>query len=218
MYIKKILDRELLLTVVVMFICMVLFLFFPANSIYQKIISGIVFFIAVPMLYTKIILKKKIKSFFNIDFSKRDKNEIVVILMLLAIVLLTFFFIAKYTSFKDDYFLKDSVLVKKYWGFMAYEFLIANVFIITYEVFFRGFVMSYFLDKVGSWSVFIQFIFFLMLLILMAGKLPADFIYYIVVAPIAGMVAYRTKSIVYSYAFSFLSIFIGDIIFLTFSR
>lgn len=213
MNVKKILNLEILVTSMVMTICIVSLLFFPAVGIAQKIISGIIFFIGLPILYIKIVLKKDLKSFFRINFSKIDRNESLIMALMFITVLLVFLAINKYTGFSKNYFLKNSALVKEFWGFAIYELLIANLFVVIYEFFFRGFVMSYFLDKVGKYAILVQFLLFLFFMFLNNG-LSMTYIYYIIIALPAGVVAYKTKSVIYSYIFSLISIIIGDIIFL----
>lgn len=213
MNVKKILNLEILVTSMVMTICIVSLLFFPVVGIAQKIISGIIFFIGLPILYIKIVLKKDLKSFFRINFSKIDRNESLMMALMFITVLLVFLAINKYTGFSKNYFLKNSALVKEFWGFAIYELLIANLFVVIYEFFFRGFVMSYFLDKVGKYAILVQFLLFLFFMFLNNG-LSMTYIYYIIIALPAGVVAYKTKSVIYSYIFSLISIIIGDIIFL----
>ena len=218
MFIEKFLNKELIVTTLIIIACIFLAIFFPVNGIYQRVISGIVFFIIVPILYVKFILKKEIKNYFNINFNKpKNKDNLLITLLVFIMTILLFLAINKYTSFSNHYFLKNSILIRSFLGFIAYEFLIVNIFIASYEFFFRGFIMSYFSKKLGIYSIYIQFIFFLMLL-LITNNLSIAFIYYIIIALSAGVVAYKNRSIVYSYIFSLITIIIGDIIFLSLQK
>ena len=216
-YLRNIIDLELIVSFSVMFLCILFYIFFPTkeNDNFQQFFINLSFLFILPLLYVKIVLKDKMRNF---GFQLVSWKEGFWFMPLNFIVFGIFVYLVfKYTSFKDTYLLGNFQFVKNFWYLFFYEFVVVNIFVFFYELFFRGFVMFYFRKKFGIISVFLQFIFFLMFFWMM-GRANLDGIFYIIAAPLAGLIAYRSKSLVYSYFFSIIVLVAVDIIYLKFIK
>lgn len=211
--VKKNIDLEILVTSLAIFICMFLYAFFPIreNDNFQQIILSLSFLFLVPFLYIKIVFKDKMKNFGFQIVSWREGFLIMPICLLITALFV--YVIFRYTGFQDNYFLGKFEFVKSYWYLFFYEFIIANLFIFLCELFFRGFVMFYFEKRFGIYSILIQFLFFILFLNIL-GRLNMDNIFYVFTTLVAGLIAYRSKSLVYSYFFSIIVLVAIDIIYL----
>lgn len=204
-------NKENIVTALVILLCIVLFSFSPTSGVFQQVTVSIVFLLVLPILYIKIALKEKLEKF---GFTLESwKNGFFLMLMCFVIMALSFYLIFNYSNFKDGYFLGSSNVGNKFLYLFIYEMLLVNLFVFLYEVFFRGFIMFYFKNKFGIYTIFVQFIFFLLFLGI-TEKLTLDYIFYIISAPLAGLIAYKSKSLLYSYLFSIIIIIAGDIIYL----
>ncbi len=198
----------------IILICIFLFAVFPTQGIFQEIIISLIFLLIIPIIYIKLILKKSLADFGVKPFTYRKwKENWFMITILFAVMILIFYFIAQYADFSNEHFAKKIISGKNFWYWLFYELVVVNFFIILYEFFFRGFIMFYFLKGFHFYSIFIQFLLFLLFLDL-TNFLNLDAIGYIIVTLPAGIIAYKSKSLAYSYLFSIISIIIGDVIFI----
>lgn len=210
---KKNINLEVVVTSVVIVLCMFLYAFFPIkeNDNFQQIILNLTFLFLVPFLYIKVVFKDKMENFgFKIVSWKKG------LLIMPACFLITALFgyvVFKYTNFQDSYFLGNYQFVQSFWYLFFYEFVIVNLFVILCELFFRGFVMFYFKKNFGIYSIFIQFLFFILFFGILE-RLNMDNIFYVIISLMAGLVAYKSKSLVYSYFFSIIVLVVVDIIYL----
>lgn len=204
-------DTEMVVTFTVALVCMLLFSFFPVKNPFQEVVLSLVFFFLVPYLYIKIILKKKM---FEFGFQLTKWKEGFIFMMFCFFVMGIFFYLVfNYTDFESVYFLGKYKLVNSFWYLLIYEFLVVNLFVLLYESFFRGFLMFYFKKKFDVYAVFIQFLMFLIFLDLLE-RLSLDYIFYIMTALLSGLIAYKSKSLVYSYFFSIIVLIASDLIYL----
>ena len=84
---------------------------------------------------------------------------------------------------------------------------VETVFI--YEFFFQGFIMGVLEFKLQQWAIMAQAIIFLVVLV-MIGGLSWAFMPYIIFAPFAGLIVYKSRSIFYSSALQILILIILD--------
>ncbi len=209
---NKLFDAEMAVTAVIILACMLLFSFFPIERNYfQEIAMNLTFLLLLPLLYIKIVLKRNLTEFgFQIIKWKEGFFIMPVCFLIMGVL---FYVVFNYTNFKEDYFLGDYEMTNSFWYLLVYEFVIINLIVFLYEVFFRGFVMSYFRKKFNIYAVFIQFAVFLFFLYSL-NELSFDYIFYMMTALLAGLIAYKSKSLVYSYLFSIIVLIAGDIIYL----
>jgi membrane protease YdiL (CAAX protease family) len=214
---KDLVGLETIITAVVILICILLYAFFPIKNedSFQQIVLNIVFLFFVPFLYIKIVFKDKMKNFgFQII---PWKGGFWIMPACFLIAGLFAYLIFEYTDFQKSYFLGRFEFVNDFWYLFFYEFVVVNLFVLLSELFFRGFVMFYFEKKIGLYSIFIQFLFFVLFLGILE-RLNLDNIFYLPVALLAGLIAYKSKSLIYSYFFSIIILVIVDIIYLKFIK
>lgn len=213
---KRILDIETIVTLSIVLICMLLFSFFPIERNYfQEIAISLTFLFFVPFLYIRVILKKKLVDFgFQIVKWKEGFWIMPICFLIMGFL---FYIVFKYTNFKEQYFLGDYEMTSSFLYLFVYEFIAVNLIVFLYEVFFRGFIMFYFKDKLDIYSVFVQFVIFLIFLY-MLGEFSLDYIFYMVTALLAGLIAFKSKSLLYSYLFSIIVLIVSDIIYLKLTK
>ena len=212
---RELFDVETVVTLTVVLACMLLFSFFPVKNSFQEVVLSLVFLFLVPYLYIRVILKKKLADFgFQI---KKWRGGFLIMPACFLIMGIFFYVVFKYTEFNKTYFLGEYEMVNSFWYLFIYEFLIINLFVFLYEAFFRGFLMFYFKDRFDIFSVFIQFLLFLVFLDLLE-RLSMDYIFYMMAALLSGLIAYKSKSLVYSYLFSIIVLIAGDIIYLKLTK
>ena len=181
------------------------------SPVFQEFIVAAVFFLVIPVLYSKMVLKESLK---NIGWQKGNVEAGVltgiasVILGGAIIVGLAFTF----PEFREQYIF-PAVVERSFVWFMLYELILVAFVALIYEVFFRGFVQLFWLKMFGARAIVIQTAIFLGLILVsqsISWQMATTIIFY----PFAGFIAYRSQSIWYSFVFSWLFIFLTDIFFL----
>lgn len=207
---NKFFDKETIVTVGVILVCLFLYVLFPTKNIFQQIISTLTFFLAIPFLYVKIILKREIGNY------GIQKGNWTAGLFWSAIAIPTaiaaLYFLIRYTGFLEKYSLPQAVR-ENFVFFLGYEILLTGFFAAVYEIFFRGFLMRSLSEKVGYLAIILQSIAFLLLFFL-SSSLSWSIVPYLIFAPFSGLIAYQSRSLLYSFASNFLFIIIADSIFI----
>lgn len=198
--------KEFLVTAAVILICLLLYKVFPVKNIFQQIISSITFLLIIPLLYIKIILKKTSQSY---GIQKGDRHRGIVLMPLSIIIsLLLFYVLFQYTSL-PDYHNLSSLVTENFIFFVLYEILLVGLFTALYEFFFRGVVMLGLFKNFGYWSILAQFVLFAAFFLIL-DKPDWSIFLYLIVAPFAGITAYRSRSLLYSFGTSLIFIIIAD--------
>jgi len=177
------------------------------NPLFQTLLVSTTFFLVVPVLYSKIVLKESLD---NWGWQKgRHFPGAFFSMTGLVVGLGTIFVLTKTTSFAEQYFFPVSVQTNFVW-FLLYELVLVAGLAWLYEVFFRGQIQLLWLKDFGLWSVVLQTVFFVGLLYLSDDiswqRLPV-----ILFCPIAGLIAYYSQSLWYSWIASFTFFFLTDI-------
>lgn len=206
--------KELLVTSMVAVLCLVLFAIFPRENTFQEIIISLVFLLAIPALYIRIVLRKNFKSF-GLGIGNY-KAGLIWGAVALLFALLILYILFNYTNFTNEYFIPTRV-AQEFKFFLLYELLLVGFFTILYEFFFRGFVMFSFSEKIGYSSVVIQFL-LLVLFYFFTGNMNWSVVSYIIIAPLAGWVAYKSQSLLYSLVVNLLFIIIVDTVIIGLAR
>lgn len=199
--------KEFVITILFILINLIVFSFFPTDNKIQKLIAVIIFFICIPLLYQKIVLKK---TFSSIGIQKGNwKKGLIFSGGSLVVVALILWLLAKYSDFLKYYFIPQAV-VEKFQTFIIYEIFGVLLLVVVYEFFFRGFVMHNIETKIKYCPGFI-FQALLFFVFMWATNTSLWLIApYLVFAPFAGYIAHKSNSIFYSGATQFLIIFIFD--------
>lgn len=183
------------------------------DPLIQGFIASTVFFLVIPFLYCKIILKEPVGS---LGWQKGDVSHgIIALLFSLPLAVAALALIAySFPEFRETYTLPVSVSTQ-FGLFLLYELLLVPITVLMYEVFFRGLIELLWLRAWGAWqAIVVQSLLFVGLLALSADltwqKTP-----YLVFLPFAGYIAYRSRSIWYSFFASWLFIVLADIFLLS---
>ena len=199
-------NKKIWVTNGMIILCLILFVAFPTSNIFQKMVAYATFLVVIPMLYVKIVLKENLKSY---GVQKGDwKRGIIFGGASLLLSLAIFYFLLHYTNFLSQYSL-SLIVTGKFLYFALYEIFLVGFFVLIYELFFRGFVMFSFAPSAKYWSVAVQFLLFVTFLFFIGG-LQWSLIYYIIVAPLAGITAYYSRSLIYSLLADWIFIVIAD--------
>ncbi|MFZ2187352.1 MAG: CPBP family glutamic-type intramembrane protease [Candidatus Moraniibacteriota bacterium] len=183
------------------------------SPVLQGLIVSVAFFLVIPVFYSKMVLKESLK---NIGWQKGDFGagvfaSIVSIAVAGGIVVgLARFF----PGFHEQYIF-PALVEKSFFWFVFYELVLVTFTVLLYEVFFRGLVQLSWLRAFGMWSILIQTVLFFGLLFL-----SQDIVWQaaplLIFCPFAGFIAYRSQSVWYSSAASWVFLFLTDIFFLIF--
>jgi membrane protease YdiL (CAAX protease family) len=178
--------------------CLLLALFFPVQNLIQTATRDIAFFIIIPSIYIRFILKKPLSDF-GLNLKDKKTGFFWFILMTLFLFF-TFYFLTAYTGFSKEYKIHEGIIGNFHW-FIFYELVLINIIIFIQEFFFRGLVLFLFSGKIGAWAIAIQGILNIALIAsdpsgqrLSWPELPLS-----VVAISSGIVAYKSKSFMFSY-------------------
>lgn len=199
-------QKETIINAFFILLCLALFFFFPVTEVVQSLIRSLFFLLLVPVLYIKIILKKSLA-----DFGLRLPQELLflywsagaLIISLLLAILLT-----NLTSFTTGYSLPVRV-VENFWAFLVYELVITNMLFFLQEAFFKGFVLSIFRAKFGFYAIAISAVLFSLFLFL-SGNLSWQTAPLLILSVTGGILAYKTRSFIYSYLMGLVFLIIFD--------
>ena len=197
-------------------IALALYYLFPTdprlNPMLQGIIAGIAFFLIVPILYVKMVLKSPVRLL-GFQASQRRFGVVAVVLSVVS-ALSVLVFLVKVYSLGTQYQLPDAA-ARSFLFFILYETLIVGSLIFLYEVFFRGFVMLLWLRNFGFGAALFQAALFVGAYAVLRGEISWQDAPIFFTAIISGLIAFYTKSIWYSWGAAWLFLFLADAYFLT---
>lgn len=183
------------------------------SPVLQGLIVSLTFFLVIPLLYSKIVLKESLK---NLGLQRGNlaagvlTSVISVVLAVALVAILAFTF----PLFRERYVFPVLVETSFVW-FVLYELILVPFMVILYEVFFRGLVELLWLKSLGLWAVFIQAGIFFGFAYL-SHDISWQRAPLLIFCPLAGLIAYRSGSLWYSFAASWIFLFLIDIFFLVF--
>ena len=180
------------------------------NPIFQTFMVSIAFFLVVPLLYCKIVLREPLK---NIGWQSGNIFAGLFASMLsLAVGLVILFVLYRFTSFRVEYQLPIATQTNFMW-FVLYEALLVPFVALLYEVFFRGFIQRLWLRSLGLLAVLAQWVFFVGLLSFGEG-LSWQRVPVVLFAFFSGLIVHYSGSLWYAWGASWLFFFIIDIFYL----
>ena len=201
-------NKESVINSIVIVVCLVLSVFFPTQNAVQNLLKDLFFLFVIPILYIKLVLKKNIA-----DFGLNIQNKKVGIFwagMMLLMSLAIAFIAIQYSDFPKVYRL-SSLVVSNFWFFLLDMLVFLNIMLFLQEFFFHGFVMLPFMKKMKVWTIFIQFILFFVFLLLIGGDFQKKLwmiLPFLILSLTGGITAYKSKSVIYSYASGLLFLII----------
>ncbi len=204
-------NKELVITTVFFIACLFGYIFFPAKGLFQYRFVSLVFLIVLPFLYNKYFLKKDDIFRRFVAGNWKENLKWLALGLFFPSLLMVLIFVS--TDILNHYFLPLNI--KNNFGqFLIYELSGIAFTVLMYELFFRETVMRYYMSFFGKWSILIQFVFFVGLVVFL--NLPYWFyISYLVFAPFAGWISYKSDSIWYSFLGQWLLILIIDAVFIS---
>jgi membrane protease YdiL (CAAX protease family) len=187
--------KKELIAFVVIFLCLFLAISFPVADSSQFISRIIFFLIILPSLFIKFILKKNLAEF-GLNLADNRKGFLWAGIMFVASLLIT---LVLFYFFKlETRYTLPNLVITNFWGFVLYEAVVMNFILFIFEFFFRGFTQTILEKKMGHWAPLLQFIIFIGFLFLI-HKLTWQYTPLIILSLTGGIVAYKSKSFIYSY-------------------
>jgi membrane protease YdiL (CAAX protease family) len=206
----SIFNGEDIITAGIIFFCLLLYVIFPADGVFQQIISSATFLLVIPLLYVKIILKKDLNNF-GIQQGEWKTGIFWSLFSLLAAFLILYALYYYYDFFEK--YEVSKLIADNFLLFLGYQIFLTGFFVALYEFFFRGFIMFSFSKKLGYWSIIFQGVIFF-LLIWLSSSMTWIMAPYLIFALFGGVIAFLSRSIIYSFISTSLFIVIVDSIFI----
>lgn len=172
----------------------------------QGFIAALGVFLVIPFAYCRIMLGRRFSA---LGFQKGNAwAGVGGGILAVAAALAAFFVLWNYTPLLKDYRLPVAV-EEQFLFFVLYEVFLSGFITLLFEVFFRGFVMLLWLRRWGIWSVLAQTALFSFLLYA-SNDINASTLPYLLFSPFAGLIAYQSRSLWYSYGASWFFLFLVD--------
>lgn len=172
----------------------------------QSLIVSVAVFLAIPVLYCKIILERPLGA---LGFQRGNPwAGIGGGVIALGAALGSLFVLWNFTPLLEGYTLPVRV-EEQFLFFVLYEFSFNAFFLFLFEVFFRGMVMLLWLRELRIWGVFIQAALFGGIFFLSDG-ISAQSIPLLLFAPFAGLIAYQSRSLWYSFGAGWFFLLLVD--------
>lgn len=197
--------REIITSLVIVF-CLVFFMLFPVSDAAQNFTRDIFFLVIVPILYVKFLLHKNLEDF---GFNLRNKQAgLYWGGGMLLISLLLVFLLARFTGLKNNYHI-PTYATANFWLFLVYELLFVNISFVMQEIFFKGFILFSFREKLGAWSIVIS-AGILLLLLTTTGNFVWQLAPIVILSITGSIVAYKSRSWAYSYFMGIIFLLLTD--------
>lgn len=203
--------KEFILSIFFVVSVLIIYSLFPARDIFQQLMVMVVLLMILPICFNKFILKKFFSAF---KITIGDwKTGIIWFGISLIVGILIFIPIIYFLDLFGGKYGVPKMILDSFWNFIYYEFVLVLPVVFLYDFFFRGFLFSVFREKMDYWVIFVQAALFL-LLVVVSGSLSWLMVAYLVGAPLAGLILYKSESIIYSMGFQFFLIIILDVSFI----
>ena len=209
-------EKRFVGTAVLITCCLLFFAFFQQSSQLSSVLQGfiitLVFFLLLPLLYTRLVLGEPLG---HLGF--RMPNQPVVAFLWLLFASAIGFFVCWGVVYFDPSVVEKIIfpvqVETSFVWFILYALTLLPLVTLIYEVFFRGLVQMLWLSNTWKAVVF-QWALFVVLLFLTDGitKTGAPLI---ASALMAGVVARKTDSLWYAFITSYLIAFLTDVLFLS---
>mgnify|MGYP001056319019 CR=1 FL=1 len=169
-------------------------------GIWQSIFVYAVFLLILPMAFVRFVLREPAANF-GLQVKRLSRKDAAWFAVLFLSALAVTFLAAE--VFDTQAFLKPpEFALVSFWLFLLFVVLLHGIFTFFYEVFFRGFLLLGTARSLGHWSILLSFFAFLVFL-WASGTLGWQNVPVIISSLFAGVLAYRTRSILWSFLFSF---------------
>lgn len=209
--------RRFIVTGILVFFSLGFLLFFTESDRFSPVLQGfivsIAFFLAIPLLYSKIVIREPLSNL-GLRKGRFGAGVLSLFFALVMAVGIEIGLTLVFPSFREQYVF-PGLVQKSFLWFIFYEIVISSIVLSFYEVFFRGLIQSLWLKSFGVWAIVMQmsifYGFFLLKNDFSWEKAPL-----LIFCPFAGIIAYSSRSLWYSFLASWIFIFLTDIFFLTY--
>ena len=206
--------RRMITTTLFVFVSLTVFALLPEGQSsvarMQSVIASIIFFLVLPMMYCKIVLREPLTA-----LGLKKVNWIPAFFwggVMLAVGGVLILFFLSQDGFKEAYQLPQLAERNFFW-FIAYEVVVVGGVTLLYEVFFRGLIMHMWLKSFGARAIVLQSILFIGFTWLTSG-ISWQYALLLYASFFSGACAYFSGSIYASWLISWLFFFLVDIVFL----
>lgn len=180
------------------------------NPTFQSVLLGALFFVALPVLFVRIILKERLQA---IGLMRSERRLAWLSVPLVAIpTLAILYLITRIYPVAEGYYI-PTLAAGSFPVFLLYEVVLVGAIAFLYEVFFRGFVQLVWLGRYGITAAFIQAAIFFGF-VLFSDDVTWQSVPVTLAALASGFVVFYTRSIWYSWATAWLVLFLADVYFL----
>lgn len=191
-----------------------LFFSFPTSGVLQEMISSIIFLIVFPLTTIHFIFKKPLREY-GIIWIPGTRNFLTLFLALAGS--LGALYAACYVFPAIRNYQVPMGIAENFWFFLLYAMVISVVSAAVYEVVFRAVIFQSWARSFGAIAIVAQFAMLTLLLAFTEGVQWVSFPV-LLSALISGAVMYRTKSLFFSFLFSWLFGIMGDVLIIYFFR
>jgi hypothetical protein len=199
-------NKKLWMSNAVIIASLLLALYFPVDNVIQLLVAHIVFLVALPLLYIHFLLKEKVSAF-GISWGKVGEGSLWLALGLIVIGI-GLGVLSQFTDILSRFSLPLTLRLS--FGLFLLYLAIIGIYIFIFEFFFRGFVLFVWESVLGMKAIVVQTYFFMMFIMLLSyQKTVISLIFITVMALLSGLIATRSRSIVYSFSFSYISAILG---------
>lgn len=189
---------------------------FPKTNGFQGLMINAVFLFLLPIIFIRFFLRQKLNDF-GLGLGDVSKGVFWFVIMLIAvggIMFVAFHSLEVFSKITIPLSIRSSFVL-----FLIYIALL-GVYWFLYEFFFRGFVLMLWKDILGYKAIFAQSVLHVIFFVVTSSHWKVDMT---VVIPIAfslcsGWIAFRSRSMLFSFLFSFISVILGVSLLLVFSR
>lgn len=206
--------KEFLVTGGVVLAGLALMTLLPASEKLNGTVQGAILttavFLVLPLLYCKMVLRQTLAT---LGFRTGSILSGIIGSLVAVISGLVFLFGLMYFTPLFEGARLPAAVEENFLIFLLYEVLLNGWITLMLEVFFRGFIMLLWLRSFGFFSVLLQAGIFIGLSF-GTGDITPQLIPFLLFSPLAGLVAYQSRSIVASWGASWFFVFLADIIFL----
>ncbi len=203
-------NKEFLTTTFIVVVSILFLGYFKSSDQVSPVLQGLIViaavFLVIPLLYCKIILERPLSA---LGFQRGNPwAGIGGGVLALGAAIGALFVLWNFTPLLGDYRL-PVIVEEQFLFFVLYEIFVNAFFLFLLEVFFRGMVLLLWLRELRVWGVFIQAFLFTGIFYL-SDSMTAQAIPMILFAPFAGLIAYQSRSLWYSFATGWFFLLLVD--------
>lgn len=209
-------NKKLWMGLVIAVLCLAMSVLFPRRNTFQDFMVHGMFFVGLPLVFVKFFLKERLADF-GFGWGNIGKGSI---WMVSGIIFIAGMIFAAFRYLGISEVVSVPMNIRQdFFSLMKYLFLI-GWYLFLFECFFRGFLMTLFGRLFGfGWGNVFQSITFSLFVILKSGQFPVFGLIFIplFIAGISGFIVTQSRSVLYSFFFSYISVILVVVSFVVFA-